>query len=265
MACFERSGKNAAKVHRRRDTEKLWSAPSWWLWWRGYLHTVWVIISVVVDDTVPDNLLTTDTALLLTSLTWWWQRLCLEHLDFLLSNWFIVIHIMVWRPNLEYKSPWNTWRSTLDHPWRGICHQASFWNGNRARNVQVKIYEGKFTCSRGNGNIPCERPARKTNFIKCPRSSNMINGKLDIMATFPNAVQPSSVRSRLQWSHCSERHYGDFIDGYKSNSLEGLFTVLTARLPILAATSGSERSWKFQNSDLDSDSYPALRKTSSPS
>lgn len=32
------------------------------------LHTVWVIISVVVDDTVPDNLLTTDTALLLTSL-----------------------------------------------------------------------------------------------------------------------------------------------------------------------------------------------------
>ena len=115
--------------------KRLWSAPSWWLWWRGYLHTVWVIISVVVDDTVPDNLLTTDTALLLTSLTWWWQRLCLEHLDFLLSNWFIVIHIMVWRLNLEYKSPWNTWRSTLDHPWHGICHQASFWNGNRARNV----------------------------------------------------------------------------------------------------------------------------------
>lgn len=34
------------------------------------------------------------------------------------------------------------------------------------------------------------------------------------------------------------------------NSLEGLFTVLTARFPILAATSGSERSWKHSSSQF---------------
>ena len=123
-----------------------------------------------------------------------------------------------------------------------------------------------------------------------------------MISTFPNAVQPSSVRSRLQWSHCSKNWsndtdpvvFDDYFENFPSqcskerlprdtesyesphylqwgacdddeksfgfvdpvlmtimhmcnddndvNSLEGLFTVLTARFPILARISGSERS-----------------------